>query len=102
MCGVHLGVRRQDHSRKINSLEPHLGGRELCSVLKYRTSSLGDGDASKVSQKRDPVRTKLKKTSEDSAEKETILTGQGRSPRAVNSKTEEDREWQLKSRVCMQ
>lgn len=63
MCGVHLGVRRQDHSRKINSLGPHLGGRELCSVLKYRTSSLGDGDASKVSQKRDPVRTKLKKTS---------------------------------------
>ena len=64
MCGVYLGVRKQDNSRKINSLGPHLGGRELCSVLKYLTSSLGNGDASKVSQKKsDPVRTKLKKTS---------------------------------------
>ena len=63
MCGVYLGVRKQDNSRKINT-HTHLGGRELCSVLKYLTSSLGDGDASKVSQKKsDPVRTKRKKTS---------------------------------------
>ena len=32
-------------------------------MLKYRTCSLGDRDASKVSQKSDAVRAKLKKTS---------------------------------------
>ena len=62
--GNGMGVGKQDKSRKINSLGPHLGGRELCNVLKYRTCSLGDGDAFKVSQKKsDAVRAKLKKTS---------------------------------------
>lgn len=84
MCGVYLGVGKQDKSRKINSLGPHLGGRELCNVLKYLTCSLGDGDAFKVSQKKsDPVRAKLKKTSLRKCRKRNYFNRPKKKPQGI-------------------